>query len=158
MLKAIKVRLEGAKGAWPKELPSFLWVYRTTTGTPIRKMPFNLTYGTEVVILVEVRVTSIRKEFFNEETNNDQLRMNLDCLDKTRDEASKRMPRYQQKMAGYNDHRVKLKKIQCRRPCLMKGYACEEGPNSRKVRTNLGRPLQSHSLLETRKLPPKVHA
>ena len=111
MLKAIKVRLEGAKGAWPKELPSFLWVYRTTARTPTRKMPFNLTYETEAVILVEVGVTSIRKEFFNEETNNDQLRTNLDCLDETRDEASERMTRYQQKMVEYNDHRVKLRRF-----------------------------------------------
>ena len=103
MLKAIKVRLKGAKGAWPEELPNVLWAYRTTTKTLTGKMPFNITYGTEAVILVEVGVTSIRREFFDEETNNDQLRTNLDCLDKTRDEASRRMARYQQKMIGYYD-------------------------------------------------------
>ena len=46
LLKAIKVRLEGAKGAWPEELPSVLWAYRTLTG----EMLFNLTYGTEAEI------------------------------------------------------------------------------------------------------------
>ena len=68
--KAIKVRLEGAKGAWPEELPSVLWAYRTTTKTT-GKMSFNLTYGTEVVIPVEVGVTNIRREFFDEEANNE---------------------------------------------------------------------------------------
>ena len=31
LLKLIKARLEGAKGAWPEELPSVLWAYKTTT-------------------------------------------------------------------------------------------------------------------------------
>ena len=35
----------------------------------------------------------------------------MDCLDKIRDEASRRMARYQQKMARYYDQRVKLKRF-----------------------------------------------
>ena len=31
LLKIIKARLVGAKGAWTEELPSVLWAYRTTT-------------------------------------------------------------------------------------------------------------------------------
>ena len=31
LLKIIKSRLMGAKGAWPEELSSVLWAYRTTT-------------------------------------------------------------------------------------------------------------------------------
>ena len=95
MLKAIKVLLEGAKCAWPKKVPSVLWAYRTTTKTLTGEMPFNLKYGTEAVIPVEVGVTSIKREFFNEETNNEQLRTNLDCLDEIRDDVCKRMARYQ---------------------------------------------------------------
>ena len=34
LLKIIKIRLEGAKGIWPTELPSVLWAYRTTARTP----------------------------------------------------------------------------------------------------------------------------
>ena len=120
LLKAIKVRLKGAKGAWPEELLNVLWAYRTTTKTLTGKMPFNITYGTEAMILVEVGVTSIRREFFDEETNNDQLRTNLDCLDKTRDEASRRMARYQQKMIGYYDQRVKLRRFNIRDLVLQK--------------------------------------
>jgi len=37
--------------------------------------------------------------------------MNLDCLDETRDEASKRMAKYKQKMAEYYDQRVKLRRF-----------------------------------------------
>ena len=68
-------------------------------------------YGTETVIPIEMGVISIRREFFDEETNKEQLRTNLDCLDKIRDDASKKMARYQQKMSGYYNHRVKLRKF-----------------------------------------------
>ena len=86
------------KGVWPEELPSVLWAYRTTTRTSIGETPFNLTYGTEAVIPVEIGLTSLRKEFFNEQSNDDQLKLNLDCLDEVRDQASQRMARSQQKM------------------------------------------------------------
>ena len=63
------------------------------------------------MIPVEVGVTSIRREVFNEESNDDQLRLNLDCLDEIRDKASSRMTRYQQKMAEYYNRRVKLRRL-----------------------------------------------
>ena len=109
-MKAIKVRLEGAKGAWPEELPSVLWAYKTTTKTT-GKTPFNLSYGTEAVIPVEVGVTGIRREFFDEKANNKQVRMNLDCLNEIRDDASRKMTRYQQKMSGYYNQIVKLRRF-----------------------------------------------
>jgi len=104
----------GAKGAWPKELPSILWAYRTTARTPTGETPFNLTYSTEAVILVEIGLTSLRKEFFDERSNDDQLKLNLDCLDEVRDPASQGMAKYQQKMAKYYNQRVKLKRFNIR--------------------------------------------
>ena len=111
LLKIIKSRLMGAKGAWPEELPSVLWAYQTIAQTPTGETPFNLTYGTEVVILVEVGLTSLRREFFDKQRNDDQLKLNLDCLDEVRDQASQRMAKYQQKMAEYYNQRVKLKRF-----------------------------------------------
>ena len=71
LLKLIKARLEGAKGAWPEELPGMLWAYRTT-----RETPFKLVFGTEVVIPAEVGVSSLRRAHYH---NNDELKLNLDC-------------------------------------------------------------------------------
>ena len=65
LLRLIKSRLVGAKGAWLEDLPNVLWAYRTTTRTPTKETPFNLTYGTEAVIPVEVGLTSLRREFFD---------------------------------------------------------------------------------------------
>ena len=51
----------------------------------------NILYGTEVVIPIEVGMTSLRWEVFYEGSNNDQLKVNLDCLDESRDGASCKM-------------------------------------------------------------------
>ena len=100
LLKIIKTKLDNAKGAWPEELPNVVWAYRTTTRTPKGETPFRLTYGTEAVIPVKVRVTSTRRGAFSEKGNDDKLRLNLDCLDKVRDQASRKMAKYQQKVAN----------------------------------------------------------
>ena len=55
---------------------------------------FRLTYGTEAVIPVEVGVTSTRQAVFSEEGNEDELQINLDCLDKVREKASNRTEKY----------------------------------------------------------------
>ena len=71
LLKIIKARLDDTKGAWLEELPNVLWAYKTTTRTPIGETPFRLTYGTKAVISVEMGITSIRRETFHEESNDD---------------------------------------------------------------------------------------
>ena len=101
--------MDDAKGTWPEELPNVLWAYRTTARTPTVETPFKLTYGIEAVIPVEVGVTSTRQVAFSEEENDDKLRLNLDCLDEVREEASYRMTKYQRKMAEYYNKKVKLR-------------------------------------------------
>ena len=88
-----------------------MWAYRTTTRTLTGETPFRLTYGTEVVILVEIGVASIKREMFQEENNVDQLQVNLDCIDEVRKKASNKMTKYQQKMAEYYNKRVKLRQF-----------------------------------------------
>ena len=91
LLKIIKTKLDDAKGAWPEELPNVLWAYRTTARTPTGETPFKLTYGTEAVIPIEVRITNTRQVVFNKEGNDEKLQLNLDCLDEVRDKAFSRM-------------------------------------------------------------------
>ena len=66
LLKIIKTRLEGAKGAWLEELPNVLWAYRTTTRVSIEETPFKLTFGTEAVIPMEIGLTNIRVKAYDE--------------------------------------------------------------------------------------------
>ena len=88
-----------------------MWAYRTIARTSTGETPFRLIYGTKVVIPVKVGVTNVRLEVFNKESNDDHLRINLDCLDEVREKASIRMTKYQQKMADYYNKRVKLRQL-----------------------------------------------
>jgi len=43
-----------AKGRWPEELLEVLWAYRCTPQSTTGETPYNMVYGTDVIILVEV--------------------------------------------------------------------------------------------------------
>ena len=43
-----------------------LWAYRTTVRALIGETPFKMTFGREVVVLVEVGVSSIRRAWYDE--------------------------------------------------------------------------------------------
>ncbi|XP_075669715.1 uncharacterized protein LOC142639413 [Castanea sativa] len=63
-------------------------------------------------IPVEVGMASTRREVFREENNDDQLRINLDCLEEVRDKASNMTMKYQQKMTEYYNKRVRLRRLE----------------------------------------------
>ena len=90
LLKIIKTRLKGTKGIWPKELPSILWVYRTTARTPIGETPFRLTYGSEAVIPTEIGLTSYKVDNHDERKNNEAMRLQLDLVDEVKAMAEQR--------------------------------------------------------------------
>ena len=90
-------------------------------------------YGTKAVIPVEVGLTSLRREFFDEQSNDDQLKQNLDCLDEVRDQASQRMAKYQQKIVEYYNRRVKLKRFNIRDLVLRKVTPATKDPTQGKL-------------------------
>ena len=53
----------------------------------------------------------MRRETFHKGSNDDQLRVNLDCLDESRDKASYNMAEYQLKMSEYYNKKVKLRQL-----------------------------------------------
>ena len=107
LLKIIKTRLEGAKGIWPDELPSVLWVYRTTVRTPTGETPFRLAYGADVVSPAEVGLTSYRVENYTEDKNEKAMRLQLDLVDEVRATAEQRLARYQNLMSKHYNSNVK---------------------------------------------------
>ena len=98
--------------------------------------PFNLTYGTEAVIPVEVGLISLRREFFDEQDNDDQLKKNLDLVDEVRDQATQRMAKYKQKIAEYYNRRVKLKKFNIGDLVLQKVTPATKDPAQDKLGPN----------------------
>ena len=89
LLKIIKTRLEGAKGAWLKELQNVHCAYRATTRVPTGETPFRLTFGTEAIIPVEVTLMSFRVKTYEDQKNQNKLNNNLDLIDEVRVEAMK---------------------------------------------------------------------
>ena len=55
-----------------------------TARTFIRKTPFRLTYGNEVVILAEIGLTSYRVDNHDEVRNDDAIRLQLDLINEVR--------------------------------------------------------------------------
>ena len=81
ILQGLKKRLDQAKGLWTEELYSILWAYRTTPRSSIGHTHFSLTYGTEAVILMKLKVPSYRFMNFYESQNEEALKVNLDLLE-----------------------------------------------------------------------------
>ena len=82
LLKIIKTRLEGVKGIWPDELLSVLWAYRTTARTSIGETPFQLTYGADAIIPVELGLTNHWVKNYKEDKNEEAMHLQLDLVDK----------------------------------------------------------------------------
>ena len=97
MLKLIKARLEGAKGAWLEELPRVLCAYRMTTRTPTGETPFKLAFGIEAVIPVEIGMSSLRRICYDEHSNDEGLKLTLDCLPEVREDTAQRMALYHER-------------------------------------------------------------
>ena len=90
----LKRRLEGAKGRWAEELPSVLWVYRTTPRRSTGETPFSLTYEvevvipTEVVIPAEVNLCSARVSRFDPTENSELMLKQLNLLEESQESAT----------------------------------------------------------------------
>ena len=80
----IKKPLEGAKGSRIDDLLRVLWSAGTIVKKTTRHLPFNLVYGSEAVLLVEVGIPSARMIFYEHDTNEEEKRVNLDLLPESR--------------------------------------------------------------------------
>ncbi|XP_016164660.1 uncharacterized protein LOC107607199 [Arachis ipaensis] len=87
ILTGLKRRLQDAKGAWAQELPQILWAYRTTPHSTTGESPFRLAYRMEAMIPVEVEEESPRVILYNEDTNSQTQREELDLLLEVRESA-----------------------------------------------------------------------
>uniref|UniRef100_A0A2N9GMX4 Uncharacterized protein n=1 Tax=Fagus sylvatica TaxID=28930 RepID=A0A2N9GMX4_FAGSY len=136
LLKLIKTRLEGAKGLWPEELPSILWAYRTTVRIPTGETPFRMTFGSEAVVPVEIGLTTLRTSAYDDQQNEEQLRLNLDLIDEVRETAEARMKRYQEKMARHYNSKVKPKQLLIGDLVLRKVTLATRNPSEGKLGPN----------------------
>ena len=107
-LKAsLKKRLDEAKGVWPEQLPQVLWAYRTSHRTPTGHTPFSLTFGSEAVLPVEIKVLSHRVQSYDQDRNHELLCNSLDLVDERREDSQLQLAHYQQKITRYFNIKVK---------------------------------------------------
>lgn len=77
-----------------EELPNVLWTYRTTARKATKETPFSLVYGSEAVIPAEIGMPTYWVTSFEESSNEDGLKHNLDMLEEKRKIASLREAKY----------------------------------------------------------------
>ena len=61
---------------------------------PTGETPFQMTFGTEAFIPVEIGMTIFCTTIHDDQQNDKQIRLNLDLIDKVREQAEERMKRY----------------------------------------------------------------
>ncbi|GJY88059.1 reverse transcriptase domain-containing protein [Tanacetum coccineum] len=102
----IKARLGKDNRNWVEEVPHMLWAYHTMIKTSNRDIPLPLTYGTEVVIPVEIRMPSIRCAEVNQAENDKELLLNLDILEERREKEAVHEARNKAKIEKYYNAKV----------------------------------------------------
>ena len=80
ILHSLKIRLNEAKDLWVEELYSILWAYQTTPHIVIGESSFNLAYETEAIISFKIGLPSVRVEQYNELSNFEYQKADLDLL------------------------------------------------------------------------------
>ena len=64
-------------------------------------MPFKMAFGTEVVVPAELGVSSLKRVCYDEQSNDEDLKLALDYLPDVRDDTAQRMALYQKRMTRY---------------------------------------------------------
>ncbi|XP_068474734.1 uncharacterized protein [Phaseolus vulgaris] len=87
ILSQLKRRLGSAKGLWAEKLHEILWAYRCTSQTSIEETPFNLTYGTDAMLPIEVSEPTLWRQIEDWSVNNECLKAELDLIEELREKA-----------------------------------------------------------------------
>ncbi|GKA59274.1 reverse transcriptase domain-containing protein [Tanacetum coccineum] len=105
--EGIKARLGKGNKNWIEELPHVLWAYRTMIKSSHDDTPFSLTYGTKSVIPAEIGMPIYRTSAVDAIHNDEELRLNLDLLEKRREHAAIYEAKTKLKMPKYYNARVR---------------------------------------------------
>ena len=107
-----------------------------TARTPTVETPFQLTYGNEVVIPVEIGLTSYRVDNHDEARNDEAIRLQLDLVDKVRVISEQRLARYQDRMVKHYNSRVRHRDFKVGDLVLRKVMGVARDPTQGKLGPN----------------------
>jgi hypothetical protein len=110
LLQGIKIRmfqdLEARGENWHKELPSVFWPLRTNINRATRDTPFNLVYGAEAVLPLEIYLKSARVAQFNEEDQDESRQLDANLLEERHNAALSNVRKYQEVLKKYYNKRA----------------------------------------------------
>ena len=144
----MKKRLQDSKGNWPEVLTGVLWAYRTTTKTCSGETPFSMVYGTEALIPVEIGEPSTRYDQATEESNNEEMRVSLDLLERRREAALIRMAAQKQVIERYYNRKARLRFFKIGDFVLKKVFQSAKAANSGKLSPTWEGPYKVRELRE----------
>ena len=101
-------------------------VYRTTARTPTGETLFRLACRSDAIIPVEIRLTSYQVENYNENKNEEAMRLQLDLVDEVCATVEQRLVRYQNLMAKHYNSNVRHRDFQVGDLVLRKVWALLE--------------------------------
>ncbi|KAI5338076.1 hypothetical protein L3X38_017347 [Prunus dulcis] len=107
----LKKMVSGNKRDWHERLPEALWAYRTTIRNSTGCTPYNLVFGSEAVLPLEVQLPSLRValQLTNPDENANVRLAELEALDEKRLAAQQRLEIYQAQVAGAFNRKVKFR-------------------------------------------------
>ena len=93
------------------ELLEVLWAYRITVRTPTGETPFSLSYGYKVMVPIEIRMSSLKRENYDPDQNNLLQRPEIDFLKEKQCDSQLWVAIYQRRTARYLNSKVKTRRF-----------------------------------------------
>ncbi|GKV48516.1 hypothetical protein SLEP1_g55325 [Rubroshorea leprosula] len=112
ILHGLKTCVLAAHSNWVDKLNKVLWSCRTTPSSATGETPFCLAYRAEVIIPVQIDLSSNRSAQHNDSNNEQLLRENLDLVEEVREMSRMRNMAYQSRVARFYNKRVRVRQFQ----------------------------------------------
>jgi hypothetical protein len=110
ILQGMKTRmfhdLEARDINWHKELPLVLWALQTNINRATRDTPFNLVYGADAVLPLEIYLESAMVAHFNAENKAEARELDSNLLEEKRNTPLTNMQKYQESLKHYYNKSV----------------------------------------------------
>nr|XP_009796070.1 PREDICTED: uncharacterized protein LOC104242696 [Nicotiana sylvestris] len=139
-------RLEESKDKWPEVLLGVLWAYRTTAKTSTGEILFSLVYGAEALIPVEIGEPSTKYTQATKESNEEEMRVNLDLLEERRETALIKVATQKQVIERYYNRKARLEYFKIGDYVLKKVFQSTRAANARKLSPNWEGPYKIHGI------------
>ena len=121
---------------WADEFPTLIWAYRTTPRATTGETPFSLTYGFEAIVPTEMSLPTYRVASYDDQINEEALRVELDLVEEKRDEAYLRIAAFKQRVSQHFNRRVKPRSFQVGELVLKVVNQSTKNPNHGKLGPN----------------------